>query len=69
MPPSVLTASQRRLEAARARRRRKALGPPLALSDLDMAVLTNVGPTDQPEATAFARDVSGQLAVDMLEAR
>lgn len=61
--------AQRALDAARARKRRQELGPPLALSDLDLAVLTNVGPTDQAEALAFARDVSGNLAVDMLEAR
>lgn len=67
--PSSLTAAQQRLNAARERRRRQALGPPLALSDADLLVLSTVGPTDQPEATAFARDVSGQLAVNMLEAR
>lgn len=63
-----LNASQRRLDAARATQRRIALGPPLALSDADMTVLTNVGSSDQPEAQAFARDTAGERAVQMLEA-
>lgn len=63
-----LTAAQRRLNAAQARRRRQELGPPLALSDLDLTVLSNVGPTDQAEAQAFARDVAGPRAVDLMRA-
>lgn len=67
--PSPLTASQRRLNAAQAKRRRQEMGPPLAVSDLDLDVLTNVGSTDQAEATAFVRAVAGQRGVDLLEAR
>lgn len=67
MPP--LGDAQRRLTAAQAKRRRQELGPPLTLSDLDMTVLSNVGPTDQPEVTAFVRATAGQRGVDMLEAR
>lgn len=63
-----LIAAQARLSAARARQRRLALGPPLALTDADLDVLTNVGPTDQAEAAAFVRAVAGRKAVDMLEA-
>lgn len=66
--PSPLDASQRRLNAARARKQRSALGPVLTLSDADLDVLANVGPTDQAEAAAFVRAVAGQRAVDMLEA-
>lgn len=58
-----------RLTAAQAKRRRLALGPPLSLSDADMTVLSNVGPTDQPEVAAFVRATAGQPGVDMLEAR
>lgn len=67
--PSDLTASMRRLNAARAKRQRQEIGPPLALSDADMTVLTNVGPTDQPEVTAFVRAVAGERGVAFLEAR
>lgn len=62
-----LSDAQRRLTAAQAKRRRQELGPPLALSDADMTVLTNVGPTDQPEVEAFVRATAGQRGVDMLE--
>ena len=68
MPSRRLTLSQLRLTAAEARRRRSALGPPLALSDADMAVLTNVGPTDQPEVTAYVRATAGERGVALLEA-
>jgi hypothetical protein len=63
-----LTTAQARLAAAQARKRRADLGPPLTLSAVDLDVLTNVGPTDQAEALAFARDAAGQRAVDMLGA-
>jgi hypothetical protein len=66
--PERLSAAQQRLTAAQARRRRADLGPPLTLSAADLIVLTNVGPTDQAEAAAFARDAAGSRAVDMLEA-
>lgn len=66
--PSDLTLSQRRLAAAQSKRARQALGPPLVLSDADMTVLTNVGPTDQPEAQAFAWAAAGQPALDMMRA-
>jgi hypothetical protein len=57
----------KRLSTAQARKRRQDLGPPLALSDVDMTVLSNVGPTDQAEATAFVRSVAPR-GVAMLEA-
>lgn len=66
---ATLRDAQRRLTTAEAKRRRAALGPPLTLSDVDLAVLTNVGPTDQAEALAFVRAVAGPRAVEMLEAR
>jgi hypothetical protein len=66
--PERLTAAQQRLTAAQARKRRADLGPPLSLTSADLDVLTNVGPTDQAEAVAFARDAAGQRAVDLLEA-
>lgn len=58
----------KRLSTARERRRRAALGPPLAMTDADLAVLTNVGPTDQAEVEAFVRDAAGQRGVDLLRA-
>lgn len=66
--PRDLTAAQKRLNAARERKRRADLGPPLAQSDADLDVLTNVGPTDQAEVAAFVRAVAGQRGVDLLEA-
>ena len=66
--PSRLMLAERRLRAAQAKRARQELGPPLVLTDADMSVLTNVGPTDQPETTAYVRATAGQKGVDMLEA-
>jgi hypothetical protein len=65
--PSPLNASMKRLSTAQARKRRQDLGPPLALSDADMTVLSNVGPTDQGLVTAFVRSVAPR-GVAMLEA-
>lgn len=62
-----LSTAQRRLNAQRAKNRRAALGPPLALSDADMTVLSNVGPSDQAEVMAFVRSVAPR-GVAMLEA-
>jgi hypothetical protein len=59
MPDDALTVAQRALDAARARKRRQQLGSPLALSDLDLDTLSNVGPTDAPLAEAFVRDAAG----------
>jgi hypothetical protein len=67
--PSPLSTAQKRLTAAEAKRRRAALGPPLTLSAADLDILSNVGPTDQAEAQAFARAVAGGRAVDLMEAR
>lgn len=64
-----LSDAQRRLTAAQAKRRRQELGPPLTLSDADMNVLTNVGPTDQAEVTAYVRATAGERGVALLEAR
>lgn len=66
--PSDLTTAQRRLTAAQARMARQELGPPLTLTDFDMTVLTNVGPTDQPEVTAYVRATTGERGVALLEA-
>lgn len=66
--PSDLTAAQRRLSAARARQRRLALGPPLAVDDATLDTLSTVGPADMPEVTAFVRATAGQRGIDMLEA-
>lgn len=65
---ATLRDAQRRLTATEAKRRRAALGPPLALTDADLTVLTNVGPTDQAEVAAFVRAVAGQRGVELLEA-
>lgn len=67
--PSRLTLAQGRLATAQARRRRAALGPPLALTDADLDVLATVGPTDQAEAGALVRDAAGPKGVDLLGAR
>lgn len=64
--PERLNAAMRRLEAARQRRRRGALGPPM---DADIEQASSVSAADQPEVTAFVRSVAGDRAVQMLEAR
>lgn len=60
--------AQRALDAARARRRRAALGPPLDQSDADLTARSEVGPDRLAEIEAFVRDASGQAGVDMLRA-
>lgn len=64
-----LAISQRALDRARERRRRQELGPPLALSDLDLLTFSNVGPADAPLAEAFVRDAAGRFGVDLWNAR
>lgn len=66
--PSDLTASQKRLTAARVRRRRQALGPSLNVDDATLDALSSVGDADIPEAEAFVRAAAGQAGVDMLNA-
>jgi hypothetical protein len=61
MPDDPLASTQRALDAARARKRRQEMGPPLALSDLDLDTLSNVGPTDAPLAEAVVRDAAGAV--------
>lgn len=65
---SDLTAAQARLSAQRAKARRAALGPPLAVSDADLDAMAEAGPPDVPTVEAFVRDAAGQKAVDLLRA-
>lgn len=65
----ALTDAQKRLNAARERRRRLALGPPLSQSDADVTALSQVGPTDMASVEAFVRDAAGEAGVAMLRAR
>ena len=66
--PDDLTTAQRRLNAARARRRRAALGPPLQQSESDLTTLSAVGPADLGSIEAFIRDAAGQAGVDLFRA-
>lgn len=66
---SPLNASMKRLSTAQARKKRQDLGPPLTLTPADLDVLTNVGPADMPEVTAFVRAVAGERGVALLGAR
>lgn len=56
-----LTAAQRRLNAAHERKRRAALGPPLAWDDAALDQLSAVGPADQEAAAALWRREAGAL--------
>jgi hypothetical protein len=63
-----LNASQQRLNAARARKRRLALGPVLNQSEADLDARSQTGPERLAEIEAFVRDAAGQTGVDMLRA-
>jgi hypothetical protein len=69
MPASKLTAAQKRLNAAREKQRRLALGPPLNQSEADLTARAQTGPERLAEIEAFVRDAAGQVGVDMLRAR
>lgn len=64
----ALKASQQRLNAASAQRRRAALGPPLAQSPADLDARSQVGPDRMAEIEVFVRDAAGQVGVNMLRA-
>lgn len=66
--PDDAEQAQRRLDAARTRRRRAAAGPPLRQTDADLDTLAEVGPHDLGVVEAFLRDSAGQLAVDLFRA-
>lgn len=68
MPEADLDTEQKRLNAARDKARRAALGPPLDQSDEDLAKLARSGPERMAEIEAFVRDAAGQEGVDMLRA-
>lgn len=61
-------AAQRALDAARSRRRRAALGPPLSQTDADLLALSALGPSDLGSIEAFIRDASGQTGADLFGA-
>lgn len=67
--PDELAQAQQRLNAARARRRRQQLGPPLAQDDAALDRLATVDEHDLGAVEAFMRDSAGQLGVDLLRAR
>jgi hypothetical protein len=67
--PDDAEAAQLALNAARGRRRRAALGPPLAQDDAALDVLAEAGPHDLCGVEAFVRDAAGQRGVDLLRAR
>lgn len=69
MPDSDVTAAAKRLAAAKARAKRKAMGPPLGSSDADLDALAQVGPADVGEIEAFIRQSAGQLGVDLFNAK
>jgi hypothetical protein len=50
-----LVESERRLKAAQDKARRKAIGPPLPLSDAALAQAASMGPLDLAAAAAFWR--------------
>lgn len=62
-----LSTAQRRLNAAKERARRSALGPPLDQSAAVLDAKAEVGPNDMPETVAFVRSVAPR-GVAMLEA-
>ncbi len=69
MSDDPLASAQRALDAARERKRRAALGPPLNQTEADLATFSNVGPADAALAEAFVRDAAGQFGVDLWNAR
>lgn len=66
---SKRTAAQQALNAAEARRRRAALGPPLQLDDAALDALAEVGPQDLGAVEALVRDAAGPFGVDLLRAK
>lgn len=68
MASERLTAAQVRLSAARARQRRRALGPALSVDDAALDALARVSEADLPEVEAFVRDAAGRAGVDLLNA-
>lgn len=63
-----LESAQRRLNTARERRRRLALGPPLGQSDADLDLIAQAGPQDMAAIEAFVRDAAGTVGVAMFRA-
>lgn len=61
-------AAQRALDAARSRRRRASLGPPLNQDDATLDALSQVSEHDIAAVESFVRDSAGQLGVDLLRA-
>lgn len=64
----AVIAAQKRLNAAADRKRRRAMGPPLALSDAALDALAAVGPQDEPSASALWRRANPSTAGDLLDA-
>jgi lysozyme family protein len=56
-----IPAAQRRLDAARDRKRRRALGPALAWDDGALDQLVAIGPADVESAAALWRREAGSL--------
>lgn len=69
MSDDDLSQAQRRLNAARARKRRADLGPPLDLDDAALDTLSTVGPHDMASVEAFIRDAAGEVGVAMFRAK
>lgn len=63
-----LIAQQRRLNAAQDRKRRRALGPALRLSDAALDTLATVGDADVPVAEALWRAANPGVLSDLLNA-
>lgn len=68
MPSSKLATAQQRLTAAQARKRRAALGPVLALTDVTLDAAAKVDEHDLPTVEAYVRDLAGARGVDLLNA-
>lgn len=69
MPDDTPEAAQQALDAARDRKRRAAMGPPLSQSDDDLTLLAEAGPHDLGAVEAFIRDAAGQRGVDLFRAK
>lgn len=67
--PDALSAAQKRLNAARDKARRAAMGPPLGQTDADLDALAKSGPERMAEIEAFIRDAAGETGVAMLRAK
>jgi hypothetical protein len=66
----AITEAQRRLNAARERAVRAALGPPLRLTNLQRDTLAAGGLSNEllPEVEAYVRDAAGAVGVAMVQA-